>query len=74
MGAILGLSGCSTFLFSFSHHGFKPISAEQRGVIIYLYDEGKSQRFIAKKTGTSRKGVQGVLKRWIETGDAKCQP
>ena len=54
--------------------GFKPISAEQRGVIIYLYDEGKSQRFIAKKTGTSRKGVQGVLKRWIETGDAKCQP
>ena len=54
--------------------GFKPISAEQRGVIIYLYNEGKSQRFIAKKTGTSRKGVQGVLKRWIETGDAKCQP
>ena len=43
--------------------GFKPISAEQRGVIIYLYNEGKSQRFIAKKTGTSRKGVQGVLKR-----------
>ena len=54
--------------------GFKPISAEQRGVIIYLYNEGKSQRFIAKKTGTSRKGVQGVLKRWIETRDAKCQP
>ena len=54
--------------------GFKPISAEQRGVIIYLYNEGKSQRFITKKTGTSRKGVQGVLKRWIETGDAKCQP
>ena len=51
--------------------GFKPISAEQRGVIIYLYNEGKSQRFIAEKTGTSRKGV---LKRWIETGDAKCQP
>ena len=26
------------------------------------------------KTGVSRKGVQEVLKRWMETGDSSCQP
>ena len=52
--------------------GFKQISAETRGVIIiFLQNEGKSQRFIANKTGVSRKGV---LKRWMETGDLRCQP
>ena len=54
--------------------GFKQISAETRGVIIFLQNEGKSERFIENKTGVSRKGVQGVLKRWMETGDSKCQP
>ena len=42
--------------------GFKQISAETRGAIIFLQNEGKAQRFIANKTGVSRKGVQGVLK------------
>ena len=51
--------------------GFKQISAETRGVIIFLQNEGKSQRFIANKTGVSRKGV---LKRWMEIGDSRCQP
>ena len=54
--------------------GFKQISAEARGVIIFLQNEGKSQRFIANETGVSRKGVQGVLKPWMETGDSRCQP
>ena len=54
--------------------GFKQISTETRGVIIFLQNEGKSQRFIANKTGVSRKGVQEVLKRWMETGDSRCQP
>ena len=54
--------------------GFKQISAETRGVIIFLQNEGKSQRFIANKTGASRKRVQGELKRWMETGDSRCQP
>ena len=54
--------------------GFKQISAENRGVIIFLHTEGKSQRFIAEKTGISRNGVQGVLKRWKATGESKCQP
>ena len=54
--------------------GFKQISAETRGVIIFLQNEEKSQRFIANKTGVSRKGVQGVLKRWMQTGDSRCQP
>ena len=54
--------------------GFKQISAENRGVIIFLHKKGKSQRFIAEKTGISRNGVQGVLKRWKATGESKCQP
>ena len=54
--------------------GFKQISAETRGVIIFLQNEGKSQRFIANKTGVSRKEVQGVLKRWMKTGDSRYQP
>ena len=54
--------------------GFKQISAETRRVIIFLQNEGKSQRFIANKTGVSREGVQGVLKRWMETEDSRCQP
>ena len=54
--------------------GFQQISAETRGVIIFLQNEGKSQRFISNKTGVSRTGVQGVLKRWMETGDSRCQP
>ena len=54
--------------------GFKQISAETRRVIIFLQNEEKSQRFIANKTGVSRKGVQGVLKRWMKTGDSRCQP
>ena len=54
--------------------GFKQISAETKGVIIFLQNEGKSQKFIANKTGVSRKEVQGVLKRWMETGDSRCQP
>ena len=51
--------------------GFKQISAETRGVIIFLQNEEKSQRFIANKADVSRKGV---LKRWMETGDSRCQP
>ena len=51
---------------------FKPISSEIREAIIY--NEGNSQKFIAEKAGTSRKGVQGVLKRWGGTGESKCQP
>ena len=54
--------------------GFKQISAETRGVVIFLQNEGKSQRFIANKTGVSQKGMQGVLKRWMETGNSRCQP
>ena len=53
--------------------GFKQTSAETRGVIIFLQNEEKLQRFIANKTGVSRKRVQGVLKRWMETGDSRCQ-
>ena len=53
--------------------GFKQISAETRGVIIFLQNEGKSQRFIANNTDVSRKGVQGVLKRCMETEDSRCQ-
>ena len=53
---------------------FKQISAEKRRVIIFLHNEVTSQRFIAEKTGISWKGVQGILKRWIATGDSKCQP
>ena len=45
-----------------------------REVIIFLQNEEKSQRFIANKTGVSQKGVQGVLKRWMETRDSRCQP
>ena len=54
--------------------GLKQISAENRGVIIFLHKKRKSQRFIAEKTGVSRNGVQGVLKRWKATGESKCQP
>ena len=54
--------------------GFKQIRAEKRGVIIFLHNEEKLQRFIAKKTGISRRGVQGVLKQWKATGDSRCQP
>ena len=54
--------------------GFKQITVETRGVIIFFQNEKKSQRFIANKTGVSRKGVQGVLKRRMETGDLRCQP
>ena len=43
--------------------GFKQMSEEIWRMIVYLYDEGKSLRFIAEETGASRKGVQGVLKR-----------
>ena len=50
--------------------GFKQISTE-RGVIIFLQNEGKSQRFIANKTSVS---LKGVLNRWMETGDSRCQP
>ena len=44
--------------------GFKQITEETRGVMIYLYNKKKSQRFIAEETGTSRKDAQGVLKQW----------
>ena len=42
--------------------GFKQVSAETREMIVYLYNNGKSQKCIAKETGISLKGVQGVLK------------
>ena len=42
--------------------GFKQISTGKRGVIVFFHDEEKSQRLAAKKTGTSRNGVQGGAK------------
>ena len=44
--------------------GFKQIIEEKREVMFYLYNEKKSQRFIAEETGISRKDAQGGLKRW----------
>ena len=44
--------------------GFMQNSAKTREVIVYLYNVSKPHRFIAEETGTSRRGVQSVLKRW----------
>ena len=43
------------------------------GVIVYLYNEGKSLRFIAEQTEASCKYVQTVLKRWERSGESKYQ-
>ena len=34
---------------------------------------GKCHRFIAKESGSSRRGVQAVLKRWKGSGESKYQ-
>ena len=43
-------------------------------MVVYLYNEGESQKFTAEKTGASLKFVQGVLKRCRGSGESKCQP
>ena len=53
---------------------FKQVSAETRWVIVFVYNEGKSQRFIAEETVTSHKGVRRVLKWWRGSGESTCQP
>ena len=43
-------------------------------MIVYPYNEEKSQRFIEEETGAFRKGVQGVPERWKGSGESECQP
>ena len=54
--------------------GFKQISAETIGVIVYLCNDGKSHRFNAKETGTSYQSIQKVLKRRRGSAEYECQP
>ena len=54
--------------------GFVQISAETRGEIVKLYNERKTQKFIADEIGTFRTGVHRVLKRCRGSGESKRQP
>jgi transposase len=52
----------------------KQLTPEQRQIIVTLSAEGYSQRQIEAKTGVAKSTVQGVLKRYRETGTVRDKP
>src|SRR4051812_22305853 len=51
----------------------KELTSEQRGGIVYGYQNGDSYRAIAARVGCSKTAVEKTVKRFLETGSTEPQ-